>query len=189
MEYKIKILVLIDVQNDFITGSLANKEAQKAIPNIVKKINEFDGDYIMCTFDTHTEDYLNTKEGKALPVVHCVKGTDGWRMNKDVAEALIGKNVYFIPKPTFGSVEGMYGDHSLTEAIIHLKKNYKERPFEIEICGFVSDICVISNALILKTFCYDFADITVDSKCCAGITPEKHEAALEVMRSCQINVI
>lgn len=185
----LKILVLVDVQKDFIDGALSNVEAQHVIPNIVKKINEFDGDIIFATLDTHTKDYMNTKEGKKLPVVHCVSGTDGWRPNDDVAEALKGKNVYFIPKPTFGSVEGMYGDQSLPEAIIRLKKDYKERPFEIEICGFCTDICVVSNALILKAFCYDFADITVDSTCCAGVTPEKHEAALEVMKSCQINVI
>ena len=193
MEDKIKILVLIDVQNDFITGSLANEEAQKVIPNIVKKIDEFDGDYIMCTFDTHTEDYLNTKEGKALPVVHCVKGTDGWLMNNDVATALYYKNVknvWNIQKPTFGSVENVEPNlPSLPEAIMKVIDGKNKPSVEIEICGFCTDICVVSNALILKAFCYDFADITVDSNCCAGVTPEKHEAALEVMRSCQINVI
>lgn len=200
MDKKIKVLVGIDLQNDFIDGSLANKEAQAVIDNIVNKINEFDGDAMIFTMDTHFSDYLQTKEGKMLPVEHCLCMSKGWNINEKVADAIhakVEKGVAFafIPKPTFGSVEGIlslsssFGGGSLVEEILNLEKS-KENPvpMEIEMFGFCTDICVVSNALILKAFTYDFADITVDSSCCAGVTPEKHEAALEVMRSCQIIV-
>lgn len=215
MKNKIKVLVVIDVQNDFITGTLANKDAQNAIPNIVEKIKNFDGDVIYLTMDTHFKNYLDTPEGKKLPVKHCIYGTDGWRVTSQVEDAVVAKakegvQVKFIPKPTFGSIESVHFDnriklvgkwknyfkpeYSLVENILYnLKINDKHEigkiPMEIEICGFCTDICVVSNVLILKAFTYDFAEITVDSKCCAGVTPEKHEAALEVMKSCQINII
>lgn len=198
MKDKIKVLVLIDCQNDFIGGSLANEDAQKAIPNIIDKIISFDGDYIFLTMDTHDEDYLNTPEGKKLPVKHCIYGTKGWKINKGIRKtveekAKEGVEIKFIPKHTFASLERVEGK-SLINKILELEYDpYNEEktpiPMEIEICGFCTDICVISNALALKGFTYNFAEITVDSKCCAGVTPAKHEAALEVMRSCQINVI
>lgn len=201
-EKKLKVLVVVDAQNDFIDGSLANHEAQKCIPGIVKKIKEFDGDAIFLTMDTHSENYLDTPEGKKLPVKHCIKDTEGWNINKEVLKAaewkeeMSGCTVHHIMKPTFASVEGMtkegyiIPDLSLVEEVLVLESGHTHKPIpmEIEICGFCTDICVISNALVLKGFTYDFAEITVDSSCCAGVTPEKHEAALEVMRSCQINV-
>lgn len=204
-EKKLKVLVVVDAQQDFISGSLANEAAQKCIPGIVKKIKEFDGDAIFLTMDTHGEDYLDTPEGKKLPVKHCIRNTQGWCLNKDIADAVAEKEfnstciIRKVMKPTFASVEGVHETDgsifrkSLVEQIFDLEKDKahpnKPIPMEIELCGFCTDICVISNALALKGFTYDFAEITVDSSCCAGVTPEKHEAALEVMRSCQINVV
>jgi len=181
-----KILVIIDCQNDFIDGSLKNEEAIKAVPNIVKKINEFDGDYILVTMDTHESDYLETNEGKMLPVEHCIKGTEGWQLNPDIKDALVyadvckKQNVMFFNKPTFGST-------SMAE-FLELDEAF-EGELEIEYIGFCTDICVISNVLMEKAILYDRANITVDASCCAGVTLEKHKAALEVMKSCQINVI
>lgn len=180
-----KILVIIDCQNDFIDGSLKNEEAIKAIPNIVKKINEFKGDYIFVTRDSHYPDYLTTKEGKKLPVEHCIYGTDGWMINSDVAKALHKKDVNeecmveYFDKPTFGSFE-------LMNAVSSRVGNDNA---DIEILGFCTDICVVSNALLLKANGYENAEITVDASCCAGVTPESHNAALLTMKMCQINVI
>ena len=210
MKDKIKVLVVVDVQNDFITGTLANKDAQKAVPNIVDKILKFNGDAIYLTMDTHYFDYNKTKEGKKLPVEHCLINTDGWRIEDSIYQAVLEKakqgcEIKYIRKNTFGSVDPVYTEDTestttLKDAILNLEKNNTFQyiknnryidyiPMEIEICGFCTDICVVSNALILKAYTYNFAEITVDNKCCAGVTPEKHEAALEVMRSCQINVI
>jgi nicotinamidase-related amidase len=194
MDKKIKVLLLIDCQVDFIDGSLANEAAQKCIPNIVKKIKNFDGDLIILTQDTHYEDYLNTKEGQKLPVVHCVYKTHGWEINEDVLRAVneSNKRVTYILKPTFGAALPMPDLKCYNDLINEINSLYfpdKVEEVDIELVGFDTDICVISNALILKSWFYDDVEITVDGKCCAGVTPEKHEAALEVMRSCQINVI
>lgn len=193
-EKKTKVLLVIDMQNDFIDGSLGSEAAQRIVPNVVDKIKNFDGDLIILTQDTHYEGYLNTKEGQKLPVVHCVYKTHGWEINEDVLRAVneSNKRTVYVLKPTFGSTLPMpdlecYND--LAGEIISLFTNDNFNEAEIELVGLDTDICVISNALILKSWFYDDAEITVDSKCCAGVTPEKHEAALEVMRSCQINVI
>lgn len=181
-----KVLIVIDCQNDFITGALRNEEAIKAVPNIVKKINEFDGDYILVTLDTHDSNYMESKEGKMLPVVHCVKATEGWQLHPDIKNALIyadvhkNQNVMYFHKPTFGS-QAMAEFLELDEAF--------DGELEIEYVGFCTDICVVSNVLMEKALLYDRANITVDASCCAGVTPEKHKAALETMKSCQINVI
>ena len=179
-----KILCLIDVQNDFIDGSLSNKVAQRVVPKIAEKVRNFDGDAIIYTMDTHTEEYLNTKEGKLLPVEHCIVGTDGWKLNSEVNAAIVSKQaagmrVFNIIKPTFGS----------TQLVRDIATIVGDGEFEIEFCGFCTDICVVSNVLITKAAFYEQASVTVDSALCAGVTPEKHEAALETMRSCQINVI
>ena len=191
---KTKVLLVIDMQNDFIDGSLGSEAAQRIVPNVVEKIKNFDGDLIILTQDTHYEGYLNTKEGQKLPVVHCVYKTHGWEINEDVLRAVneSNKRTTYILKPTFGAALpmpdlGCYND--LINEIISLYCPDKVEEVDIELVGLDTDICVISNALILKSWFYDDAEITVDSKCCAGVTPEKHEAALEVMRSCQINVI
>ena len=178
-----KILVAIDVQNDFITGALRNTEAIKKVPNIVKKIREFDGEAIIYTMDTHFEDYMDTREGQNLPVPHCIKGTDGWKIQGEVNSELIsaklrGVKIFEIQKPTFGALN-LPND---------IKTIVGDEEFEIEFVGFCTDICVISNILITKAAFYEKANVVVDSNCCAGVTKEKHEAALEAMRSCQIVV-
>jgi nicotinamidase-related amidase len=184
-----KILVVVDVQNDFVDGSLRNEEAIKKIPNIVKKIEEFNGNYIFVTRDTHFPNYLESNEGKHLPVVHCVNGTDGWFINADVAKALHAKElsedtciISYINKPTFGSTD-------LVEKIKSIMINLKENEIELEFIGFCTDICVVSNVLLCKANFYETANIIVDSSCCAGVTPESHEAALTTMRMCQIDII
>lgn len=179
-----KILVVIDCQVDFITGSLRNEEAIKKVPNIVKKINDFDGDAIFYTMDTHQEDYMETNEGKKLPVVHCVKGTDGWQIEGSIMGALTGADkrgikVVRVEKPTFGS-------YDLVEEI---KRVSLWADLDVEFVGFCTDICVVSNALLVKAAFYDKAKITVVEDCCAGVTPETHFAACKTMQMCQIDVI
>lgn len=171
-----KVLVVIDMQNDFVDGTLGTKEAVAIVPNVVKKIKEWDGP-IIATRDTHGNDYLNTSEGKKLPVSHCIKDTEGWMINKEVENALAIKNTIYINKPTFGSTN--------LPGIIKLitKKN-----MSIEIIGLCTDICVVSNALFLKTH-FPETQIAVDASCCAGVTPETHKAALTTMKMCQIEII
>ena len=171
-----KILVVVDMQKDFVDGALGTKEAQAIIPAVVKKIKEFDGD-IFATLDTHSEDYMDTPEGRKLPVPHCIKGTDGWKLDAKVEEALAGKKYTAVEKPTFGSVE-------LPDMI---REAAGDEELSVEVIGLCTDICVVSNVLLLKAAFYE-SPISVDSACCAGVTPEKHEAALETMRSCQIDV-
>lgn len=181
-----KILVAIDVQNDFVTGTLANEEAQKAIPEIVKRVREFgdSGCPIVFTKDSHDDDlYLSTQEGMKLPVKHCICGTHGRDIVSDVYGVIPQDDeLRVIPKRTFGSVD-------LADYIYQLISAEKyRRIYKIYIVGFCTDICVIANALILKTKMPE-TEIYVVSKACAGTTPEKHNMALEVMKSCQINVI
>ena len=170
-----KILIVIDMQNDFIDGSLGTKEAEAIVPAVIEKIKEYPKQDVYATRDTHPEDYLNTQEGKNLPVEHCIKGTKGWEIRADIAELILKNHIF--DKPTFGSVQ-------LAEAV---KKMNEEEPLEIELIGLCTDICVVSNALLLKAFMPEVR-ISVDPSCCAGVTPEKHEAALETMRSCQIQI-
>ena len=191
---KYKILLIIDAQNDFIDGSLRNEEAIKTVPYIVEKIKAFDGDEIIATLDTHFDDYLKTKEGKNLPVPHCIYQTDGIKLNKQIEDAINNTNIKhtYINKNTFGSIltyPRSYNE-SLPERIIRIFKeaHLNNGEFEIEMCGFCTDICVISNALILKAYFPEIANITVDAKGCAGLTVEKHNAALDVMESCQISI-
>ena len=175
-----KILVVVDMQNDFIDGALGTPEAQAIVPNVAAKVAEYSNEdgIIIFTRDTHEENYLDTSEGKHLPVKHCIHQTHGWEISKDVYTPFYS---YILDKPTFGSVE-------LSGAIGRALRNRGAWGVEsIELCGVCTDICVISNALILKAD-YIEVPIIVDSSCCAGVTPAKHEAALEVMRSCQIDV-
>lgn len=166
-----KTLIVVDMQNDFVTGPLGTKEAQAIVPNVKKKIEEYvlNGDQIIFTRDTHFDNYLETNEGKHLPVPHCIFGTDGWK----VIDGLEPEKypIRYINKEAFGWNRWF-------------EKNFEE----IELIGVCTDICVISNALILKAN-FPEVPITVDAKCCAGVTPESHKAALEVMKMCQINVI
>lgn len=172
-----KFLVVVDMQKDFVDGALGSKEACAIVPAAAEKIKGFDGE-IFVTYDTHFDGYLDTAEGKKLPVPHCIKDTDGWQLNKDIAAALDGKNYTPVEKYTFGSVK-------LPELI---KNAAGGDSFEIELIGLCTDICVVSNALLLKA-AFPEAPIAVDPACCAGVTPDKHEAALETMRSCQIDIL
>lgn len=171
-----RILIVVDMQKDFVDGALGSKEAAAIVPAVVKKINEFDGE-IFVTYDTHYDNYPETAEGKKLPVPHCIKNTDGWRLNADVENALKVKRYTPVEKNTFGSVDlpGLIREAVGTEQ------------FTVELIGLCTDICVVSNALLVKAN-FPEMPIAVDAACCAGVTPEKHEAALETMRSCQIDV-
>lgn len=167
-----KVLVVVDMQKDFVTGALGSEEARKIIPNIKEKMEKYkeNKDKILFTMDTHNEDYLETLEGKYLPVRHCIKNTDGWHIIPELDDEKVPK----IWKYTFGY---MNWDLFIPEDVE-----------EIELCGVCTDICVVSNALILRAM-FPNTKITVDAKACAGVTPEKHEDALSVMKSCQIDVI
>ena len=190
MSKKIKVLVLVDVQNDFITGSLRNEEAIKAVPRIVERVKSFDGDLIVLTQDTHyPDDYVYSKEGKKLPVPHCYKGTEGWEIEKSVMDAVMEKGTAYMvcPKFTFGDLKLP----KMMEEFLKFEADYdfKTDELEIEMCGFCTDICVVSNALIIKANLFNKADIKVVADCCAGVTPESHQAALTTMKMCQIDII
>ena len=176
-----KILVVVDMQNDFITGSLGTKEAQAIVPNVKKKIEEAmkNHDLIVYTQDTHFENYLDTKEGKKLPIPHCIYQTDGWKIPNELFISSNYDRAEFIDKFTFGSTE-------LCELIAN--NGLAMSCDEIELVGLCTDICVVSNALLLKARFYQTKEISVDATCCAGVTPETHEAALKTMEMCQINV-
>lgn len=165
-----RTLIVIDMQNDFVGGVLGTPEARAIVPNVKKKIQEHykRGDKIIFTRDTHHKDYLNTPEGQKLPVVHCLENSYGWQ----IVGGLEVPGCYYIDKPTFGWA------------------NWQNVPLcdDVEAIGVCSDICVVSNAILIKTM-YPNVNMVVDASCCAGSTPERHKAALEIMKSCQINVI
>ena len=169
-----KFLIVVDMQNDFIDGALGTKEAVAILPAVKAKIKDFDGRVIF-TRDTHEADYLSTQEGKNLPVEHCVRGTGGWQINAEL-EALRKNEA--IDKPSFGSVE---------LAQILKAENEKEKIESIELVGLCTDICVISNAMLIKAFLPEIP-VEVDASCCAGVTPESHQRALEAMAVCQIKI-
>lgn len=178
-----RVLVVVDMQNDFIDGSLGTDDAIAIVPKVVEKINMFDGDFVI-THDTHEKDYLHTQEGKILPVEHCVRGTKGWKLHDGVFSAIDDRvqsgtaNVKVLMKPTFGSV-------GLGEYLMD-----KSRDVDIEevvLVGLCTDICVISNALLVKAFLPE-VKVTVDAACCAGVTLESHKNALRAMRMCQVNI-
>ena len=167
-----KYLIVVDMQVDFITGSLGSKLATAIVPNVVEKVKSFDGKVIF-TRDTHLEDYMNTQEGKKLPVVHCIKGSDGWHICdelKPYAETIVDKL-------TFGSIE-----------LPKLLEGYGEPIEKIELCGLCTDICVISNAMVLKA-AFPEIPIAVDSACSAGVTVESHNTAINAMKAVQIEII
>lgn len=168
-----KLLIVVDMQNDFITGSLGTPKSKAIVPNVEKKIREYQncGNEIIFTRDSHFNNYLETQEGKNLPVTHCIYGTNGW----EILDELNVSNCTHVDKKSFGYAYWR-------DLLIHYDFD------EIELIGVCTDICVVSNALILKTF-YPEVKITVDASCCAGVTPETHKAALETMKMCQINVI
>ena len=172
-----RFLVVVDMQNDFVNGALGTKEAAAIVPAAAEKIRRFDGG-IFVTLDTHGPDYPDTAEGKKLPVLHCVRGTEGWRLHPQIAAALAEKEWTPVEKNNFGS-------KALPGLIAAAAGDW---PFSLELIGLCTDICVVSNVLLLKAF-FPESPIAVDAACCAGVTPEKHLAALETMRSCQIDVL
>ncbi|MCC8066576.1 MAG: cysteine hydrolase [Clostridiales bacterium] len=209
-----KVLIAVDMQNDFIDGALGTKEAIAIVDNVRAKIDRYleNGDVVIYTRDTHTEDYLQSQEGRNLPVVHCVKGTPGW----EISEKVYVDGCTVVDKPSFGSLtlpetlqdsvkkpermSDSVGHSEVTrESVRHdveMNQNEKsghgeaideENIESIELIGLCTDICVISNAMILKA-AYPEVPITVDASCCAGVTPESHENALNAMRMCQIQV-
>ncbi len=170
-----KILVVVDMQNDFIDGALGTKEAQAIVPAVKKKIEEFDG-RVLFTRDTHDADYLSTQEGRNLPVEHCIKGTDGWQISSELIS--LCKETP-IDKPAFGSI----GLGQLLKAY----NDYEEKIESVTLIGLCTDICVISNAMIIKSFMPEVS-VIVDAACCAGVTPESHNNALNAMAVCQIKI-
>jgi len=171
-----KILLVVDMQNDFIDGALGTKEAAAIVSHVEKKMKDFLGD-IICTLDTHSEDYLDTQEGKNLPVPHCIKGTEGWKLHEKIQSVCDAKGGLLIEKITFGS-------ERLPQI---LKESYPEGLESVELVGLCTDICVISNAMVLKTW-FPETKISVDASCCAGVTPASHNTALEAMKMCQIQI-
>ncbi len=164
-----RTLVIVDMQNDFITGALGSKAAEEIVPLVVQLAQNFEG-RIIFTRDTHGADYLTTQEGRKLPVEHCIQGTEGWQ----ICEALQPYVDEVVDKDTFGSVA--------------LPKMLSADNEEVVLCGLCTDICVISNAMLLK-IAYPEMKITVDASCCAGVTPESHKTALDAMKAVQIEVI
>lgn len=174
-----KLLIVVDMQNDFIDGALGTAEAQAIVPAVTAHISQrrAEGYTLIATLDTHGEDYMNTPEGAKLPVPHCIKGTKGWEIRPEIKDAL--DDCLLVEKPTFGSVKlpGIVADIVGDDPDV-----------TIELLGLCTDICVVSNALLLKAH-FTEAALQVKRDCCAGVTPEKHNAALETMASCQIDII
>ena len=168
-----KALVVVDMQNDFIDGALGTTEAQEMLPRLVEKLTaeQAAGTVLIFTMDTHGADYLQTQEGKKLPVEHCIRGTAGWQI-ADALQPFVQEAAAILEKPTFGAT-------TLPAALADYD--------EIEFVGLCTDICVISNALLLKAF-YPEKPISVDASCCAGVTPESHATALAAMRMCQVEI-
>lgn len=174
-----KILIVVDMQNDFIDGSLGTEEAQGIVGKVIDKIKSFHGQVIY-TRDTHYENYLDSAEGKKLPVKHCIKGTEGWLIQKDIEKLRTDKNELVFDKITFGS----------KDLVKYIAENMEKMGgiSEIELCGLCTDICVISNAIMLKAFLPE-VPIVIDSSCCAGVTPDSHQNALETMKMCHLDII
>lgn len=170
------ILLVIDMQTDFVDGALGSAEAVAIIPNVLREIAKFDKSNIIATRDTHPESYMQTREGKHLPVPHCIKDTDGWQIHPAIAPAIDGCLV--IDKPTFGS----------TALCEHIVKIAKDEEISVTLVGLCTDICVVSNAMLIKAALPEI-EVTVVADACAGVTPDTHTAALTTMKMCQINVI
>ena len=165
-----KYLIVVDMQVDFITGSLGSEAAQAIVANVLEKVKSFEGEVIF-TRDTHEENYLQTQEGRKLPVRHCIRDTEGWQICPELRD--YAKVV--VDKPTFGSME-----------LVRLLE--KAQPEEVHLCGLCTDICVISNAMLVKA-AFPEVPIYVDAACCAGVTAQSHKNALDAMRAVQIEVV
>lgn len=170
------ILIVVDMQKDFVDGALGTQEAVAIVPRVARKIRYHDGP-IFVTYDTHYDNYMASNEGSHLPVPHCIKDTEGWMLDRNVAAALEGKVYTPVEKGTFGSVD-------MPTLVLAAAD---DEAFEVELVGLCTDICVVSNALLLKAH-FPEAEIYVDPSCCAGVTPESHEAALKTMAMCQIQL-
>ena len=170
-----QILVVVDMQNDFVTGPLGTPEARTILPKVAEKMKNFPG-RVLFTRDTHEENYLESREGRALPVPHCIRGSRGWEICPEL-ETLRKEEP--VDKPTFGST-------GLGE-VLRAADQYGEKIGKITLVGVCTDICVISNALLLRAFLPE-AEIAVDAACCAGVTPESHQTALRAMKACQITI-
>lgn len=177
---KKQILIVVDMQKDFTSGVLGNPECEATVKEVVNVIKSNDWDKIYLTKDTHQKNYLNTQEGKNLPVEHCIEFTDGWEIREEILDAIGNKNATIIIKPTFGSL--FLGNV--------LRKEYfrEQEKIEITIVGVCTGICVISNAMIIKAALPE-AKINIIEKACACTTPESHKNAIEAMKMCQINII
>ncbi len=173
-----KLLIVVDMQNDFIDGALGTSEAQAIVENVSAKIKEYDenGDLVIFTADTHQENYLDTQEGRNLPVPHCIKGSPGWDISSKLPRP---EDAPVIEKNTFGSKE-------LGIMLMELERS-GQTPESIELVGLCTDICVISNAMMVKAFLPE-VPVSVDASCCAGVTPKSHENALKAMEMCQIRI-
>lgn len=169
------ILIVVDMQNDFIDGTLGTKEAVAIVPRVKEKIASFSGPVIF-TRDTHPENYMETQEGKNLPVPHCIKGTEGWQIRPELDRL---RKTEPVDKPGFGSVE-------LGQMLLDM--NEKEPIASVTLIGLCTDVCVISNALIIKAFLPE-VPVRVDAACCAGISPESHDNALSAMSMCQVEIL
>jgi len=178
------ILVVVDMQRDFVSGCLGSKEAQAIVPAVCARIRRAkeEGTQIVFTLDTHEADYMESREGRFLPVPHCIRGTEGWALEPDIAKEC-SRGMISFEKPTFGSTALMHHIAALAGA----KGCVNGKGLSVELCGVCTDICVVSNAMLIKAALPE-ADLFVDSALCAGVTPDKHHAALETMRSCQITV-
>jgi nicotinamidase-related amidase len=168
-------LAIIDVQNDFVDGALGTAEARAMLPRLLERASAFKG-RIVCTMDTHGEDYLSTPEGRALPVPHCIRGTKGWELVPALAELVRRTGAKVYEKPVFGSLK-------LAEDLAAAFR--RGEIGSVELCGLCTDICVIANAVLLRTICPELP-VSVSASCCAGVTPQKHQAALDVMASLQV---
>ncbi len=171
------LLLVVDMQNDFIDGALGTREAQDILPAVIRRVQEFDGD-VLFTRDTHFENYLETQEGKNLPVPHCIKGTKGWELQEELKKFCEREGCALLDKVTFGS----------KELPAYLEAHYPEGVESVEVVGLCTDICVISNAMVLKAF-FPELPVSVRASCCAGVTPQSHENALEAMKMCQIALL
>ena len=170
-----KILLVIDMQNDFVDGALGTPEAAAIVDRAAAEIAVYPAGDVIATRDTHEMDYLKTQEGRNLPVPHCIRGTPGWELHPKIAAAL--KGAVLVDKPSFGSVK-------LAEMLAELARL---DDLDITLLGLCTDICVISNALLIKAFLPE-TPVRVLADCCAGVTPESHQAALDTMRMCQIEI-
>ena len=181
----IDMLIVVDMQRDFVSGALGSAEARAIVPAVAARIRRAcdEGTQVVFTLDTHESDYMETREGQFLPVPHCIRGSEGWALEPEIAKECKRGMISF-EKPTFGSTALMH--HVAAQA--GAKGCVNGKGLKVELCGVCTDICVVSNAMLIKAALPE-ADLIVDSALCAGVTPAKHEAALDTMQSCQIQVL